>query len=250
MAPYYPSSNGEAERFVKSFKNAFRAMDQDKEKDPIRKVQQFVFSYRNTPHSTTGMSPAELLIGRRLRGRLDLLKHESGKNDDAQVGSNPEAKVSDSHFSCRPGRNDHMIKETKEREFNVGDAVWVKGQRNQQSWLPGVIIQRHSIVSYTVNVQDQLCRRRVDHLRKREVSALEEEEERCPNEEGNNVEKPGEEPQNATQADQQTQGERSQQSSPERNDQMVTPPIAPRISTWIRFPPVRGSEMNMDIHEA
>ena len=42
------------------------------------------------------MSPAELLIGRRLRGRLDLLKHQSGKNDDDQGGSNPEAKVSDS----------------------------------------------------------------------------------------------------------------------------------------------------------
>ena len=79
----------------------------------------------------------------------------------------------------------------------------------------------------------------MDHLRKREVSALEEEEERCPNEEGNNVEKPAEEPQNATLADQQTQGERSQHSSSERNDRMVTTPIAPRISTRIRFPPVR-----------
>ena len=95
VAPYHPSSNGEAERFVKSFKNAFRAMDQDKEKDPIRKVQQFVFSYRNTPHSTTGMSPAELLIGRRLRGRLNLLKH-FGSNEADQGGSNPEAKVRDS----------------------------------------------------------------------------------------------------------------------------------------------------------
>ena len=77
----------------------------------------------------------------------------------------------------------------------------------------------------------QLWRRHVDHLRKREASALEEEEERCPYEERNNVEKPAEELQNATQDD--------QQSSPERNDRIVTPPIAPRISTWIRIPPVR-----------
>ena len=31
VAPYHPSSNGEAEHFMKSFKNTFRAMDQDKE---------------------------------------------------------------------------------------------------------------------------------------------------------------------------------------------------------------------------
>ena len=79
----------------------------------------------------------------------------------------------------------------------------------------------------------------MDHLRKREVSALEEEEECCPMGERNNVEKPTEELQNATQDDQQTQGECSQQSSPERNDRTVTPPIAPRISTRIHFPPVR-----------
>ena len=30
--------------------------------------------YRITPHSTTGMSPAELLLGHRPRSRLDLLK--------------------------------------------------------------------------------------------------------------------------------------------------------------------------------
>ena len=164
-----------------------------------------------------------------------MLKHQSGKNDDDQGGSNPEAKVSDSQARQKRAHD----KGTKEREFNVGDAVWVKGQRNQQSWLPGVIIQRRSIVSYTVKVQDQLWRRHVDHLRKREVSALEEEEERCPNEERNNVEKLAEEHQNATQEDQQTQGERSEQSSPERNDRTVTSPITPRISTRIRFTPVR-----------
>ena len=36
--------------------------------------------------------------------------------------------------------------------------------------------------------------------------------------------------------------ERSQQSSPERNERTVTPQIAPRISTRIRFPPVRFSD--------
>jgi len=38
------------------------------------KISRLQFQYCITPHSTTGMAPAEMLIGRRLRSRLDLLK--------------------------------------------------------------------------------------------------------------------------------------------------------------------------------
>ena len=37
------------------------------------KLAQFLFPYRITPHSTTGRSPAELMFGRQLRTRFDLL---------------------------------------------------------------------------------------------------------------------------------------------------------------------------------
>ena len=33
-----------------------------------------LFQYRITPHTTTGLSPSEMLLGRKLRFRLDLLK--------------------------------------------------------------------------------------------------------------------------------------------------------------------------------
>ena len=38
------------------------------------KLAQFLFSYRITPHSTTGQSPAELMFGRQLSSRFDLLQ--------------------------------------------------------------------------------------------------------------------------------------------------------------------------------
>ena len=47
--------------------------------------------------------------------------------------------------------------------------MWVKGQRNKQSWLSWVIIQRQGVVSYTVRVQDEVWRRHVNHLRKGEA---------------------------------------------------------------------------------
>ena len=45
------------------------------------RIAQFLFTYRITPQSTTQLSPpAELLMGRRLRSRFDLLKPtESGR---------------------------------------------------------------------------------------------------------------------------------------------------------------------------
>ena len=37
------------------------------------RVQRFLFKYRVTPQATTGVSAAELLMGRRIRTHLDLL---------------------------------------------------------------------------------------------------------------------------------------------------------------------------------
>ena len=38
------------------------------------KLSKFLIKYRNTPHSTTGEIPATLVMGRKLRTRLDLIK--------------------------------------------------------------------------------------------------------------------------------------------------------------------------------
>ncbi|KAL5515638.1 hypothetical protein EMCRGX_G000833 [Ephydatia muelleri] len=161
VAPYHLSSNGEAERFVKTFKRAFSAMGN--EKDPVRRLQQFLFSYRNTPHSTTGVSPAELLVGRQLRGRLDLLRQQTCITNTSHC-PNPEVKVQASQRRQKIAYDKHA----KQREFTVGQAVWVKGQNHQQNWLPGVIVKQRNSVSYTVYVSGQLWHRHIDHLRERE----------------------------------------------------------------------------------
>ena len=56
-SPYYPQSNGEAERSVQTIKNILK-----KEKDKY----QALLAYRSTPLQN-GFSPAELLMGRKLR---------------------------------------------------------------------------------------------------------------------------------------------------------------------------------------
>lgn len=68
-SPYHPSPNGLAERAVQTFKDTVSKLEGPME---VR-LSKFLFKYRVTPHTTTGRSPAELLMGRRLRTHLDLL---------------------------------------------------------------------------------------------------------------------------------------------------------------------------------
>jgi len=64
-APYHPATNGEAERFVRSFKEGLKPFSS---KDWETNIQRFLSDYRTTPHSTTNRTPSELLLGRTVRG--------------------------------------------------------------------------------------------------------------------------------------------------------------------------------------
>ena len=69
-APYHPASNGQAERAVQTFKNGMKRSSKDTLET---RVSRFLFHYRITPNTTTGVSPAELLMGRSLRSHFSML---------------------------------------------------------------------------------------------------------------------------------------------------------------------------------
>ncbi len=146
-AVYHPRSNGEAERFVRTFKTAMKA---DDVKDVNMRAVVFLFNYRTTPHSTTGSSPAELLQGRKLRTALDLVKPD------------PRQNVMQSQTRQEESYN----AKAKMRSFRPGDAVWVKVySRNQEKWKEGEIERANGPVSYLVRCDNMLMRRHVDQIR-------------------------------------------------------------------------------------
>ena len=68
-APYHPSSNRLAERAVQTFKEGMKKL---KDGSLETRVSRFLSRYRITSQTSTGVSPSELLLGRKPRSRLDL----------------------------------------------------------------------------------------------------------------------------------------------------------------------------------
>ena len=114
-SPYHPSSNGLAEKAVQIVKQGLKKMNDGSLNDRLAKL---LFNYRITPHSTTGISPSELLMSRKLKSRFDLLK----PNIATRV-IQKQREQKDSHDSHAIGR-----------QFQEGDSVYARDFRQGQSW--------------------------------------------------------------------------------------------------------------------
>lgn len=72
-APYHPKTNGLAERFVQTLKQALKSAKKDHGTIET-KVSRFLLQYRNSEHSTTKETHARLFLGRNTCTRLDKVK--------------------------------------------------------------------------------------------------------------------------------------------------------------------------------
>ena len=71
-APYSPQSNGQAEHFVDTFKRALKKLRN--EEDIFEALQTYLWSSRSTPMKGRKTSPAEEMVGRKIRVQMDLMK--------------------------------------------------------------------------------------------------------------------------------------------------------------------------------
>nr|CAI5829054.1 unnamed protein product [Callosobruchus analis] len=80
IPPYEPHCNSTSENTVRTVK-IFLKKGCDKENINVT-LAQFVLTYRNTVHCSTGYSPAKVFLGRSLRTRFDMLRPSSIKNNE------------------------------------------------------------------------------------------------------------------------------------------------------------------------
>ena len=150
-APYHPSSNGLAERAVQTFKDSMKKVSDDVQKQ----LSRFLFHYRSTPHTTTGLTPAEMLMGRRLRTHLDVMRPDIA------------ARVRARQVRQKAQHDAH----TKERSFSEGESVFVRNFAPGQKWLAGTIVSINGQSLLMVELTDgRTVRRHVDHIQSRYVS--------------------------------------------------------------------------------
>ncbi|XP_071579209.1 uncharacterized protein [Temnothorax nylanderi] len=100
MTPYNPATNGQAERFVQTMKNALQRMSTSKELVQLN-LQKFLLQYRRTPHTTTNKSPSELMFGRQIRSRLDFLKPLNLEKSDINSDKLVISLVVGQRVACR-----------------------------------------------------------------------------------------------------------------------------------------------------
>ena len=148
-APYHPATNGEAERFVQTFKHAMKASMSDGGSLEM-KLYQFLLAYRTTPNSTTKLSPAELLFNRQLRTRISMM---TPSVESSVVNKQAYQKS----FHDRRGRW---------RRLEVGQTVLVENPAGGTKWVSGVIIEKLGSTSYEVQVGTRVWKRHIDQLLK------------------------------------------------------------------------------------
>ena len=149
-APYHPSSNGLAERFVQTFKRAMKASEHP-ELSSHQQLMGFLLSYRTIPHATTQVAPASLFLQRHARTRFDLLRPE----------------VEDIVSSSQSVQKQNFDKHCRQRDFFVGPRVMVRNLRPGPRWVPGTLIERKGPLTYLVQVSEgRIWKRHVDHLHK------------------------------------------------------------------------------------
>ena len=148
--PYHPASNGVIERAVQTFKEGMKRLT---EGSMSTRVSRFLFKYRITPHSTTGVPPAELIFGRKIRSHLDHLRPNLG--DTVQQSQTRQKTVHDSH--------------AKTQDFAVGDPVYVLNYGQGPKWLVGKVMEVLGSVVYHVLLEDgRQVKRHAEQLRKRQ----------------------------------------------------------------------------------
>ena len=149
--PYHPASNGQVERYVSTTKQALKKLrSQDRTESLHSRVQRFLFRLRIVNNASTNRTPAEMMIGRQLRSKLDLLN---------------EIPVRNERISGAKAANDR---------YNVGDSVFARNYHTGPKWIPGTVEKVLGSNTCSVKVPQDTWKRQHNQMRRRNTSPQEE----------------------------------------------------------------------------
>ena len=163
VTPYSPQANGEVERQNRTILQAIRAFVQEG-KSWKKELNTFLFAYRTTPHSVTGISPAELMYGSKLRTKLPDMSHSNSNVVEGEIRDRDclrKDKGKD-YFDQR--------KHVKESDLQIGDTVILRqSKENKLSTAydaePYRVVHKYGNSVQVENIDGVQRRRNVVHMK-------------------------------------------------------------------------------------
>ena len=137
--PYHPASNGVAERFVRTFKETILKERESKHLDKLTALRNVLRSYRWSPHTSTGLSPAEMMFQHTIRTEFEMMKPVESRE----------------------------VQQTS--KYAIGDPVWALDYRSnrQYEWQPATVTNHLGSMIYEIQSPDgQYHKRHQNQLRR------------------------------------------------------------------------------------
>ena len=135
--PYHAMCNGAVERFNGVLKSSLKKMCEERPRDWDRYICPLLFAYRDTPHTSTGFTPFELIYGRNVRGPMTILSELWTEQCDEGETKSTYQYIIDLQerleTTCQLAREEmqrskdkyqmHYNKKTRPRSYQEGDEV-------------------------------------------------------------------------------------------------------------------------------
>ena len=129
ITPLWPQANATAERFMRTLRKAIRVSETVN--IPWKQtLNTFLREYRSTPHSTTGASPADLMLRYKMHTKVPTLTSTIEKNIDHTI------RDKDNTAKAKMKRNSDARRHAKPRPLIPGDAVLHKQPKHNKLTTP------------------------------------------------------------------------------------------------------------------
>jgi transposase InsO family protein len=162
--PYWPEANGLVERQNESILKRLKISKIEKT-DWKKDLSKYLLMYNTTPHSTTGKTPTELLLGRTIRGKIPGISDNHSKRD-------LEAADNDIIRKSKGKESEDKKRNAKNDDIEIGDTVVLKNSFKTNKLTPEydpneytVISRRHTEITVK-GKEGKEYKRNVNHLKK------------------------------------------------------------------------------------
>ncbi|XP_062403787.1 uncharacterized protein K02A2.6-like [Sardina pilchardus] len=135
--PYWPQSNGEVERFNRTILKSVKIAKVE-QKDWKTVLKNFLFHYRTTPHTATGVSPAKLLMNRELGDKLPSFTGLSTEFEGIQD--------KDALYKLKRNIAANQRRGAKDQGIETGDTVFCKNLHKTNKLDPNFETQPYEVI--------------------------------------------------------------------------------------------------------